>query len=105
MPQLIPTQPIANQELQVQLAGQPCTLHIYQTMYGLFVDVTVGDVLIIGGVIGLNLNRIVRSEYLGFDGDLVFRDTQGADDPVYTGLGARFDLVYLEATELTAAGL
>ena len=57
-------------------------------------------VLIIGGVICENLNRIVRSLYLGFAGDLAFIDNQGSTDPVYTGLGTRYSLAYIEADEL-----
>lgn len=98
--QVIPTQPIPNQIMQVQLDQQPCSIHIYQTAYGMFMDLFVGGVPVVYGVICENLNRIVRDLYLGFSGDLLFNDTQGTSDPVYTGLGSRFELVYIEATEL-----
>jgi hypothetical protein len=42
----------------------------------------------------------VRSAYLGFVGDLMFQDLQGTDAPTYDGLGSRFQLVYLDATEV-----
>lgn len=100
--QVIPIQPLPNQTMQVQLANQPCTLNIYQLAYGLFIDVVLNDSIIVGGVICENLNRIVRSLYLGFVGDFVFVDTQGTDDPIYTGLGDRFILVYLEEADLPA---
>jgi hypothetical protein len=32
----------------------------------------------------------------------VWFDTQGASDPVYTGAGSRFQLVYLEPADLPA---
>lgn len=99
---IVPLQPVPNQSVQCQLGGQACTLNIYQYAYGLFVDVLVGTTAIISGVIAENANRIVRSLYLGFVGDFVFQDTQGTDDPVYTGLGTRFQLVYLEAADLPA---
>lgn len=98
----VPVQALPNQTLQVQLDGQSCTLNIYQFQYGLFMDVYVGAALVVAGVVCENLNRIVRSIYLGFTGDFVFFDTQGTDDPVYTGLGARFLLVYLEESDLPA---
>lgn len=106
--QIIPIQAVPNQTLQVQLANQPVTLNIYQQIYGLFVDVYVSDTLIIGGVIAENMNRIVRDAYLGFVGDLVFWDSQDTDfvnppdglDPIYTGLGSRYVLFYLEAADL-----
>lgn len=97
---VVPTQAIPNQNIQVQLGDQACTLDIYQQAYGLFVDVTVNDDPIILGVLAENLNRIVRSAYLGFVGDFVFVDLQGGTDPVYTGLGDRYELVYLEAADL-----
>lgn len=97
--QIVPTQAVANQQLQVQLGAQACTLVIYQYAYGLFMDVYVGANLIIAGVICENLNKIVRDAYLGFVGDFCFFDTEGTSDPVYTGLGSRFLLLYLPEGE------
>ena len=98
---VIPTQPIPNQTFQVPLSGQACTLNVYQLQYGLFVDLFVGNSLIVAGVIAENENRIVRDSYLGFVGDLAFIDAQAAggegSDPVYTGLGTRYLLIYDDA--------
>lgn len=99
----IPLQPKPYQKLAVQLSNQACQIEIYQENYGLFIDLYVNNKLIIGGVICQNLNRIVRSVYLGFQGDLTFMDTQGADDPIYTGLGSRFQFFYLEPADLVSA--
>lgn len=66
----------------------------------LYLDLYVNDALIIGGVLCLNANVIVRDAYLGFTGDLAFYDTQGTSDPVSTGLGGRYVLMYLEAADL-----
>lgn len=104
---VVPIQPVPNQTFQAQLGGQPCVLNVYQTAYGLFMDVFVGNTLIVGSVICENRNRIVRSLYLGFVGDFIFVDSQpdplnGPSDPVYTGLGTRFLLEYLEASDLPA---
>lgn len=98
--QTIPLKPLPNQTLTIGLAGQTVKLRVYQKFYGLFVDVYVNDVLIIGGVLALNQNKIIRDSYLGFIGDLGFIDNQGNNDPVYTGLGSRFTFVYLEASDL-----
>jgi len=105
--QVIPTQPIPNQTLQVQLGTQPVVLNIWQTAYALFVTVYVGNTLVVASVIAENLNRIIRSEYLGFVGDLAFDDTQalgpdGPTDPVFTGLGSRYQLLYLEEADVAA---
>lgn len=99
---VIPIEAVPRQTLQVQLADQPFTLTIYQVAYGMFVDVYLADALVIGGVICENLNRIVRSAYLGVLGDFIFVDTAGADDPIYTGLGERFQLCYLTQAEVAA---
>ena len=100
MPQIVPIAALPNQTLQAQLGNQACVLNIYQTAYGLFMDVYIGTPEIILGVICQDMNRIVRSVYLGFVGDFVFVDTQGDADPVFTGLGDRFQLVYLAASDL-----
>lgn len=108
--QIIPIRPLPNQTLQAQLAQQAVALNIYQLAYGLFVDVYKDNALVIGGVIAQNLNRIVRDEYLGLIGDFTFVDTQAApgepgDDPVFTGLGDRFQLVYLEAADIVDSAI
>lgn len=103
--QIVPIQAIPNQTLQVQLGGQACIFNIYQLAYGLFMDVYVGNGLIVAGVLCENRNRIVRSLYLGFVGDVCFFDTQGGQnpqDPIFTGLGARYQLVYLSPSDLPA---
>lgn len=97
---IVPTQPVPNQNLQVTLGGQACTIEIFQQQFGLYLNLYVNNEPVILGVIGLNANRIVRSAYLGFIGDLTFYDTQGTDDPVYTGMGSQFVLVYLEESDL-----
>ena len=100
---IVPVKPIANQTLQVQLAGQACAIDLQQTSGGLFMGLSVDSALVIGGVICENLNRIVRNAYLGFDGDFCFVDTEGSADPDYAGLGSRFVLIYLERADLPAA--
>lgn len=101
---VVPLQPLPNQTLQVQLNNQPCTIEVVQFAYGLFMTVYVGSTIIIATVLCENFNRIVRSSYLGLLGDFVFLDTQGTDDPIYTGLGSRFQLLYLFPSELAAEG-
>ena len=101
---IIPIQPIPNQSVRVGLAGQNCIINLYQESTGLYCDLYVNSILIIGGVICQNQNRIVRDLYLGFIGDIGFIDNQETDDPYYTGLGTRFSLAYLELSDLNGAG-
>ena len=102
---LVPLNQIPSQTLTTILSGQTCQINVYQKFYGVFVDLYVGTTLIIGGVIAEDRNRIVRDVYLGFSGDIFFVDTQGNDDPDYTGLGTRWRLVYATAAELASIGL
>ena len=70
------------------------------TITPVFIDLEVNNAPIISGVICLNGVKIVRDAYLGFIGDLAFYDTQGSTDPVYSGFGTRYILVYLAPGDL-----
>jgi hypothetical protein len=98
--QIVPLNANPNQTLTIGLNNQSCQIDVYQTPDALFLDLSVNNQMIIGGVICQNLNRIVRDLYLGFQGDLGFVDTQGVSDPDYTGLGTRFQLIYLSPSDL-----
>lgn len=104
---LIPLQAVPAQTVTVRLNDQVCQLNVYQKFFGLFCDISVNNTLIIGGVICLDRNRIKRSVYLDFDGDLAFIDTQGTQNPDYTGLGpdGRYRFVYLNDEDLEVLGL
>ena len=96
----IPLSAVASQTVNTVLGGQNVTLNVYTLSTGLFMDVLVNGIAIITGVLCLNQVRVVRDAYLGFIGDLAFSDTQGSNDPDYTGLDSRYALIYLEASDL-----
>lgn len=96
----LPISATPSQKLNSVLGGQNCQLKVYQKTTGLYVDVYVNDVPIVQGAIARDRVRIVRHAYLGFVGDLAFVDTQGTSDPQSTGLGSRYSLIYLEASDL-----
>ncbi len=98
--QVVPLQAVPNQTLQCQLNGQPCTITVQQYAYGLFFSLQVGATAICYNVPCLDFVLLVRFAYLGFDGDFAFVDTQGSSNPVYTGLGTRFQLVYFTPEDL-----
>ena len=102
--QTVSVQAIPNQTMQAQLGAQAVTINVYQFTFGLFMDVLLGGTKIASCIPCQNLNRIVRYAYLGFVGDFIWFDTQGSDDPVYTGLGSRWLLLYLSAADLASAG-
>lgn len=99
---IIPLRSVPYQEVAVVLNGQACLIWVYQQSTGLFVDLKKNGNPIVYGVIGQDNNRIVRDTYLGFDGDLIFIDTQGTEDPTYQNLGSRFFLAYLTAAEVNS---
>lgn len=98
--QIIPLIDVYSQTQTITLGGQSCRIDLKTRSSGLYCDLYVNDTLIIGGVVCRNLTRIVIDAYLGFVGDLMFSDEQGADDPSSPGLGSRFVLFYVEAADL-----
>jgi len=89
----IPLTTNAQQRLSVTLAGQRCVIELQQRSTGLYMNLTLAGVPIVTGVICRDRVGLVRPS--AFMGDLAFIDTQGTDDPYYTGLGARYQLVYI----------
>lgn len=97
---IIPIQATPAQSLSVVLAGQNCQINLYQKSTGVFLDLYVSNSPIITATICLDSVLLVRETYLGFIGDLAIVDLQGNNDPDYTGFGARYVLVYVEAADL-----
>lgn len=106
---LVPLAAVSSQQFSITLNGQNCTISVYQKTTGVYFDLIVNGAPVSTTVRCLNEARLCEDrQYLGFVGDFIFYDTQGVTDPVYTGLGSRYVLVYLEAADLaaiSAAGL
>jgi len=96
----IPMQAVPSQTLSVLLGSQNCQISVYQKSTGLYLDLSISNIPVISTVLCRDRTKLVRLAYRGFIGDLAFVDTQGYSEPDYTGLGARFALVYLEAADL-----
>lgn len=96
----IPLLPTPAQTMNVVLGDQSCTVSLVHKAQGLFLDLYVEDRLVLASALCRDRVRLVRAAYLGFAGDLAMMDTQGKEDPQYTGLGARWQLVYFSAGEL-----
>jgi hypothetical protein len=92
--QVIPITAVPSQNFTILLGTQNCAINIYQLSTGLYCDIVADQNTIVTAMICLNLVGLVREAYLGFSGQLFFYDTEGTDDPYYTGLGSRFQLVY-----------
>lgn len=98
---VIPLQAVPSQRITVLLANQNCQIKVYQKTTGVYLDLYINDAPIVTGVVCRDRVALVRDSYLGFVGDLSFFDTQGVADPEYGGIGARYQLVYLEASDLS----
>ena len=97
----VPLAPVPSQTLSVILGVQNVNLSVYVESTGIYMDVVSNGATIATTRILRDGARVLQDEqYSGFVGDFVMVDTQGELDPVYTGLGSRFQLVYLEATDL-----
>lgn len=101
----MPAVAIATQTMSVNLGGQACLIELRTLGLGadahLYFTLTVAGVPIVTTRICRNLQRLLEDAgYQGFAGDFMFIDTQGDTDPVYTGLGGRYELLYLLASEL-----
>jgi len=97
---VIPLTATPSQTFSIVLNQQNCKINVYQKSTGMYLDLYLNATKIISGVICRNLVRLVQQSYLGFVGDLAFLDTKGGDDPSYEGLGTRWILMYLEASDL-----
>ena len=94
-----------SQQTKVVLDGQSCVISVYVKNQCMFFDLSVNGTQIAYSVQCKNLVSLVPTSYLGFSGWLVFFDTEGSDDPIYTGLGSRWVLLYLDASDLEAYAL
>lgn len=93
---LIPIEQIPNQTLWIDLNNQSCEIHIYERYGYTFMDITVDDEVVIQGQLCLNNTDIIQYNHLKFNGQLKFVDTQGNNDPYYTGFNERYALVYVQ---------
>ena len=84
----------ANISLNVTLSQQTCVINLYQKSTGLFFDLIVNNNPLVTARLCLNQTKLITESYLKFVGQLFFVDTKGNTDPVYTGFGDRYVLIY-----------
>lgn len=94
----VPLIALPNQQLNVTLDGQNCTIAVYQRDESLYLDLYVGQTCIRTGAICIPTAPIITGS-TAFKGQLYIVDTLSQPDaqsnPVYTGLGDKFKLIYL----------
>ena len=93
-------QPVPAQQTNVVLDGQACSISVYVKTQCMFFDLAVNGTQVATAIQCKNLVNLVPTSYAGFSGWLLFFDTLGSDDPVYTGLGSRWLLIYLDSADL-----
>lgn len=121
--QTVPLAAVGSQTFAVVLGGQAVQIALYLLGVGLaaamYMDLTsdgnpIFTARIARAFSGLPNNTapfmLVGEHYLGFQGDLLFIDTQATPtnpvrDPQPSGLGTRWQLMYFSVADLEAAGL
>lgn len=118
--QVVPLAAVPSQNFQIVLGGQNCAISLYlqngydftdstleTTEANLYFDLTYNGIDVTNCAICLNQKRLlINRQYLGFVGDFMFVDTQGTNDPQYTGLGGntpRYVLLYITPADIAAA--
>ena len=100
----IPIQAVPSQQVLCILDGQNCQIAIYQKGSRVFVDINSNGVdMCIASRAHNGVPIDPCNSYDGFQGNLLFIDTQGLEDPQYTGFGTRWFLIYLDPAELALA--
>ena len=90
----IPLAQTPNQSFSVILDGLSAQIALTTTEHGLFADVIYNGIAVALGRLCLDRVTINPNHYLGLPQFLGFADLQGTTDPVYTGFGARYLLIY-----------
>jgi hypothetical protein len=113
--QLIPLTAVPSQLISANLNSQSVSLSIYQLGFPpvaeLYIDLVSNGTPIVNcrkcrAFSGSSTESapflLLDAGYWGFQGDFLFLDTQGDEDPQYSGLSSRWQLIYYSPTDLAA---
>lgn len=93
----IPLDTIPNQQFNIVLGGQNCTIHLYQRGDYLYMDLSVDGNVVRNGMLCLVNTLLTNYRLLRFSGYLFFIDTYNQGGiPNYKELDTRYILVYEE---------
>ena len=101
----IPLKRVPSQKLRVVLGGQNCTINLYYRFGNTYMDLVVGNSVVINGAICRNRSSVVNVANHVFAGALYFLDLLGDSDPNYKLFNDRYILLYVSADESTPRGL
>lgn len=93
--EIIPLQPIPNQQILASVGGQQCQFNVYQKAENMYFDLAVNGQIICTSRLIRNGVLMLRQKYFGVLGDFMMIDQTGMDDPQFAGLGSRWVLVYI----------
>lgn len=100
----IPLIQYPNQELQIILADQNCTIKLYQRGGYCYLDLSVDDNVILRGQLAIPGAQILANTMNGFKGNFYIVDTVNNADiqalPSYEEFSTRYVLLYLTEDEL-----
>ena len=113
--QVVPLSPDPSQLISVVLGRQSASISIYQLGFppnaDLYMDLVSNGTAIVntrkcrsygGSATEAAPFLLLSGQYWGFQGDFLFIDTEGDEDPQYAGLGTRWQLVYYTAADVAA---
>ena len=99
----VPLAAVPSQTLSTLLGGQNAQITVFTLTTGLYFSLVFNDQPIVTTRICRNFALLINQNYSAFQGDFCFVDTQpsipGGSDPIYTGLGARWQLLYLAPSD------
>lgn len=94
-----------NQELNIVLDDQNCTIQVRQMGDYCYMTLTVDDETIVENAIMMPLQLVIQSNPQNFSGNFMIIDSQGTattqENPIYSGFGDRYKLYYLTASEIS----
>lgn len=91
---IIPIDQLPNQSFDIDLNDQRCRFEFITRGIFLYMNLTIDDEEKANGIICLNNVDLIQYPDIGLDGKLYFTDTQGNLDPMYYGLGDRWQLIF-----------
>ena len=97
---LIPLKPVSNQMATTVLGGQIIRVAVRQLSTGVYLTAWKDDVIVQSSILCVDRVNMMTNNYDSFVGGFVFIDSQGLESPDYTGIGTRWNLFYLESSEL-----
>jgi hypothetical protein len=99
--QTVPLSAVPTQRMAITLENQPCSIELRQNGGTLYFSLWVNDTAIVLSHTCRDRSLLlIGLAYTGFAGNFLFIDSAGETDPYWTGLGDRYQLVYLTAAEV-----